>query len=114
MSEETQTTEHTYEELHKKTVSQLRDLCQGLEHPALQGYSTMHKEQLLPALCEALGIEAHVHHEVVGINKSRVKRKIRELKVERDKALAAKDSLQLKRIRRRIHRLKRRIHKATV
>ncbi len=106
--------EHTYEELHKLTVAELRDIAQGIEHEALQGYSTMHKEQLLPALCNALGIEAHVHHEVVGIDKSKVKAAIKRLKVERQAALDAGDKKQLKIVRRKIHRLKRKIRRATV
>ena len=106
--------EYTYDELHKMTVSQLRDIAGEFEHDALRGYSTMHKEHLLPALCEAMGIEAHAHHEVVGIDKRKVKAQIRALKVERDKALEARDSKKLKQVRRKIHRLKRQIHKATV
>lgn len=109
-----ETAELTYETLKNQTVAQLRDLAQGREHEALRGYSTMHKDQLLLALCAALGIEAHEHHEVVGLDKRRVKTRIRALKVDRDKALAARDSQQLKRIRRKIHRLKRKIRKATV
>lgn len=105
---------HTYEELHDMTVAQMRDLAQGVEHDALAGYSTMHKEQLLLALCTALGVEAHAHHEVVGIDKDTIKAKIRVLKTERQKALDAGDSVQLKRIRRRIHRLKRKIRRATI
>jgi hypothetical protein len=106
--------EHTYEELHKMTVSQLRDVAKDVEHDAVHGYSTMHKEQLLLALCQALGIEAHVHHEVVGIDKTRVKGQIKALKVVRDEILASGDSKELKRIRRRIRGLKRKIRKATV
>jgi hypothetical protein len=105
---------HTYEELHKMTVAQLRDLAEGVEHDAVQGYTTMHKEQLLPALCEAFGIEAHEHHEVVGIDKGAGKVQIRELKKERDAALEAHDSKQLKTVRRKIRGLKRKIRKATV
>ncbi len=105
---------HTWEELRKMTVVRLREIASEMEHEELHGYRTMHKEQLLPALCHALGIEDHAHHEVVGLNKARVKARIRELKTQRDAALAARDSVQLKRIRRKIHRLKRRIHGATV
>jgi DNA polymerase/3'-5' exonuclease PolX len=43
----------TYEELHAKTVAELRDISSELEHDSLHGYSTMHKEQLLSALCGA-------------------------------------------------------------
>lgn len=104
----------TYDELHQKTVAQLRAIAKGMDHEALRGYTTMHKEQLLLALCKALGIEAHEHHEVVGIDKATIKQQIRQLKVKRDAALEAHDSKELKMIRRRIRRLKRKIHKATV
>ncbi len=105
---------HTYEELHQKTVAELRAIAKEMDHEALRGYTTMHKEQLLLALCTALGLEAHEHHEVVGIGKAKIKQQIRQLKVERDAALEAHDSKELKVIRRRIHRLKRKIRKATV
>ena len=105
---------HTYEELHGMTVAQLREIAEGVEHDAVHGYSTMHKEELLPALCTALGIEAHEHHEVVGIDKSAVKEKIRALKAERAQLIEAKDGKQLKIVRRRIRGLKRKIRKATV
>lgn len=105
---------HTYEELHEMTVAQMRDVAQEVDHDAVAGYSTMHKEDLLKALCTALGIEAHVHHEVVGIDKKAIKARIRELKLERNRALDSGDAKELKQIRRRIHRLKRAIRKATI
>lgn len=105
---------HTYEELKHTRVVDLREIAKGLEHEAVKGYSTMHKEELVQALCTALEIEAHAHHEVVGIDKASVKARIRALKAQRDEALEAKDRVTLKRIRRKIHRLKRRIHRATV
>jgi DNA-binding IclR family transcriptional regulator len=106
--------DYTYEQLHKMTIADLREIAKGIEHEAVQGYSQLHKEQLLPAICQALGIEAHAHHEVVGINKSTVKRKIRGLKEKRSAALEAHDHTALKRVRRQIHSLKRRMHQATV
>ena len=106
---------HTYEELHDMTVAQLRKVADEIEDDErLHGHNTMHKEPLLKALCEVLGIDAHVHHEVVGIDKTAIKQQIRALKVERDAALEAKDRKKLKEVRRKIHRLKHRIHKATV
>ena len=42
---------HTYEELHGMTVAQLREVAEGVEHDAVHGYSTMHKEELLPTSC---------------------------------------------------------------
>ena len=107
--------EHTYEELHKMTVSKLRDIAEELgDIEALHGFRTMHKEDLLPVLCEALGIEAHEHHEVVGVNKKRIKKQIRALKVRRDAALASGDKTELKAVRRKIHRLKHELRSHTV
>jgi lipoate-protein ligase A len=106
--------EHTFEELKKKTVADLREIAKDIEHEALKGRSTMHKEQLLKALCEALGIESHEHHEAIGIDKSAIKAQIKKLKVERDAALEARNHKQLKLTRRKIHRLKRAIRRAMV
>jgi hypothetical protein len=96
---------HTYEELKKKTLVELRDIAKGVESEHVQGYSQMNKDHLLPALCKALGIDVHEHHFVTGIDKSAIKSKIRELKSQRDSALEAHDHAQLKSIRRQIHRL---------
>jgi uncharacterized protein (DUF342 family) len=106
--------EHSFEELRHKTVAQLREIAQEIEHEAVEGYTQMHKADLVQAVCRALGIEAHEHHEVVGVDKAAVKAQIRGLKAERDVALEAHDHARLKLLRRRIHRLKRRLHKATV
>lgn len=105
---------YSYEELHGKTVAELREIAKDREHDALKGYTTMHKEELLPALCTALGIEDHPHHEVVGIDKKKVKARIKALKAEREAALEAGDTEALKRARRRIRRLKRKIRAAMV
>jgi len=105
---------HTYEELRKKTIDDLREIAKGVEHEAVKGYTQMNKDHLLPALCKALGIEAHGHHDVKGIDKVAVKAKIKQLKGERDKALEAHDHAQLKQLRRQMHRLKRRIRNATI
>lgn len=103
----------TYEELKHKTLADLREMAKGIEHDAVQGYTQMNKEHLLVALSKALGIQ-HEHHDVVGIDKQTIKSRIRELKTQREAAIAAHDSAQLKVVRRTIHRLKRQIHKATV
>src|SRR5215207_2895565 len=105
--------ELTYEQLRHKTLAELRDIAKGIDHEAVQGYTQMNKEHLLVGLSKALGIQ-HEHHSVVGIDKSSIKARIRELKTERAAALDAHDRAQLKVVRRTIHRLKRRIHKATV
>lgn len=105
---------HTYEELHKKTVDELREIAKGLEPDAVKGFTQMNKEHLLPALCKALGIEAHAHHEVKGLDKRQVKARLRALKAKRGEALAAHDRATLKQIRRERHHLNRRIRSATV
>lgn len=105
---------HTYEEIKKKTVAQLREIAKDIEHEAVKGYTQLHKAELIEAICTALGIEMHVHHEVVGIDKTSIKAQIRKLKAERDAVLKEGDKKKLKPILRQIHHLKRRIHKATV
>lgn len=103
----------TYEELKHMTLADLRELAKGIEHDAVQGYTQMNKEHLVGALAKALDIQ-HTHHEVVGIDKSTIKARIRHLKTQRATAIEAHDHAQLKAVRRNIHRLKRQIHKATV
>jgi hypothetical protein len=101
---------YTYHELHDKTIDELRDIAKGVSNQdAVQGYSQMNKQHLLPALCQALGIDAREHHGVVGIDKPAIKAKMRELKQQRAAALEARDSEKLKGIRRHIHRLNRQI-----
>ncbi len=104
---------YTYEELKHKTLAELRDIAKDMQHDAIQGYTQMNKEHLVGALAKALGIQ-HTHHDVVGIDKSSIKARIRQLKTQRAAALQAHDHAQLKVVRRTIHRLKRQIHKATV
>ena len=104
---------HTYDELKKMTVAQLREMASTLDHEAVQGYTQLNKEHLVVALAKALGIQ-HEHHSVVGIDKTSIKARIRELKTQRAAAIEAHDHAQLKTVRRTIHSLKRRIHKATV
>ncbi len=105
---------YTYQELRHKTLAELRDIAKDIEHEAVQGYTQLNKEHLAVAICKALNIDMHEHHDVVGIDKATIKSRIKELKKKRDAAIASQDHAQLKKSRRSIHRLKRRIHKATV
>jgi hypothetical protein len=104
---------YTYEQLKHMTLADLREIAKGNEQEVVQGYTQMNKEHLIGALAKALGIQ-HTHHDVVGIDKSSIKARNRELKTQRAAAINAHDHAQLKVVRRTIHRLKRRIHKATV
>ena len=99
----------TYHELKEKTIQELREIAKDVQSEAVQGFSQMNKEHLLPALCSALGVPIHEHHDVKGIDKAAIKAKMRELKGQRDAALAAKDADRLKAVRRQIHGLNRQI-----
>jgi hypothetical protein len=105
---------HTYEDLKHKTVGELREIAQGIDHDAVKGFTQMNKEHLLKAICTALHIDMHAHREVVGVDKASLKARIKQLKEQRAQALEAHDSAQLKAVRRHIHSLKRQMHKATV
>jgi hypothetical protein len=100
---------YTYEELKGKTVAELREIAAGIKHEAVQGYTQLNKEHLLVALCKALNIDTHVHRKVVaaGVDKSKTKAQMKELKKKRDVALGAHDHAQLKAVRRQMHELKR-------
>lgn len=103
----------TYEELKHKTVAELRDMAAGLDHPAVKGHTQMNKEHLLDALCEALSIPKHTHHDAKGVDKAALKQQIRELKKQRDSAIQAHDQTQIKAVRRQIHDIKVKLHRAT-
>jgi hypothetical protein len=105
---------HTFEELKKMTVAQMREIAAGMEHEALQGYTQLNKEHLLTALCTALNIEMHAHHEVIGIDKSKIKAQIKELKKKRAEAISAKSHIDLLKVRKKIRNLKKTLRKATV
>ena len=101
---------YTYQELHGKTIEELREIAKGAANQdAVKGYSQMNKLHLLPALCNALGIDAHEHHAAVGIDKPAIKAQMRELRQQRDLAREAHNHEKLKSIRRHLHSLNRQI-----
>lgn len=102
---------HTYEELKKKKVSELREIAESIEHEELQGYTQLNKDHLLKALCKALGIDMFEHHVARSANKAEIKAKIKDLKTKRDEAMAAHNYGESKRVRRKIHHLKRSLRK---
>ena len=106
--------EHTYKELKRMTVAQLKEIAAGIEHEAVEGYTQLNKDHLLEAICKALGLEMHEHDEVVGFDKTSIKKKIRALKKERDKALESKDHKKLLKVRKEIKELKTELRRATV
>jgi hypothetical protein len=96
---------HTYEELKKKTVAELREMAAGIEHEAVQGYTQLNKDHLLPALCKALGIDGYEHHAAINAEKAMIKAKMRELKADADKARDTGDHEKLHEVRRAYHHL---------
>lgn len=104
--------DYTFDDLISMPVAKLREIAEGVEHEAVQGFKTMHKEDLAKALCAAFGIEARTVRKVVGIDKVAMKGQIKELKVKRAAALEARDRTELKKVRRKIHRLKRKMRRA--
>lgn len=105
---------YTHHDLKTKTVAELREIAKDLQHDAVQGYTQLNKEHLIVALCKALDIPLHEHHDVVGVDKGALKAKMRALKADRDAAIEAGDHDRLKAIRRHIHGLNRQIRKHTV
>ncbi len=106
--------DHTFEELKKKTVAELRDIAAEMEQEAVQGYTQMNKDHLLKALCNALGIDMYEHHVASDAHKTEIKAQIKELKKKRDEALTSHKKDGLRDIRRKIHHLKRVLRKAAV
>jgi hypothetical protein len=103
---------YTYDQLSKMTVAELREIADGIEHEAVHGHSTMHKEKLLPAICKALNIEGHAHHVAIGVNKASMKAEIKSWKKKRAEALTIKDYAKLSEIRQHIHDLKVKLRRA--
>lgn len=105
---------HTFSELKKKNVGELREIAKDIEHEAVQGYTQLNKDHLLEAICKALNIDMHVHHDVVGVDKAKIKLDIRATKKERDEAIKAKKPDDIIKARRKIRFLKKQLRKATV
>lgn len=104
---------YTFPELKHKNLAELKEIAAGIT-PAVQGYTQMNKDHLLEAICKALNIDMHAHHEVRGIDKSAVKAKIREWQKKRDEAKAAGDRANLKVALDHIHHFKHQLRKSMV
>jgi hypothetical protein len=104
----------TYHDLKAMNIVQLREIAKDLKHEAVQGYTQLNKEHLLVALCTALNVPLHEHHDAAGIDKAAIKAKMRALKKNRVAALESGDHEKLKAVRRSIHGLNRQIKKHLV
>lgn len=94
---------HTYEELKKKTIADLREIAKEIQHDAVQGYTQMNKERLLPAICKALGIDAHEHHAAALAQKAAIKAKMRAIKAAVAEAVSRGDGALARGLRRQHH-----------
>ncbi len=95
-------------ELEKMTVPNLREEAAKFED--IKGVSGMKKAQLIEALCDKLDIH-RPDTEVVGVDKSVLKARIRKLQAKRVEALAEHDHQALADIRMRIKVYKRSIRR---
>jgi hypothetical protein len=107
------TTTITFHELKEKNVHELREIAKGIQHEAVQGYTQLNKEHLLAAIAKALNVATHEHHAIGGFDKSGLKAQMRELKKQRDAALASGDTDQIHSIRRRLHKLNHQVRSHT-
>jgi hypothetical protein len=100
-----------WKDLEKMTVLKLRE--EALKYPQIEAVHGKQKEQLMVEIAAALGIDrphSHFSQNVVQ-TKSELKHKIHELKVEREKLIAAHDHKKLHEVRREMHELKHTIRK---
>lgn len=106
--------DHSYEELKKKRVAELREIAAGIEHEAVQGYTQLNKEHLLQAICQALGIDTHAHHVVKDSHKATLKSRIKAIKEQRKDMAGSADKKKLEQLRRKLHRMKHTLRKMAV
>ena len=100
-----------WKDLEKMTVVKLRE--EALKFPQIEGVHGKNKERLMDELATILNIEkpqVHFTDQVVH-TKLELKHKIHDLKMEREKLLAAHDHQNLHDVRRQIHELKHTIRK---
>ena len=98
-------------DLQKMTVTKLREEVGKFED--VKGISGMKKDQLIDTMCEKLDIH-RPEKQVVGIDKSVLKSRIRALKVKKAQAETEHDHEALADIRKRMKTYKRSIRKHTV
>jgi len=96
--------------LDRMTAKELREMALGME--GIVGVHAMNKSELLAAIKEAKGIEDEKKRDKSGDVRS-IKKKIRELRSQKETMREAgeKDKVQL--LRRRISRLKKKTRRAT-
>jgi len=91
------------EELEKLTATKLREIA--AEYPDIQGAHAMKKEELIIAILKARGEPTKRQKKDAHIGD--VKKEIRTLKAEKEKALEAGDKKKITQLRKKIKQLKR-------
>jgi hypothetical protein len=92
--------------LEKMTVVKLRE--EAMKYDDIAGVHGMHKDELVSVLKEKFGIvDDKTENELLVERKHALKKKIQQLKVEKDQALDAHDEEKTALIRRRLRRQRR-------
>jgi hypothetical protein len=113
--EETERPSGEEKPLEKMTAKELREIA--LEIPEIKGVHAMKKEELLPAIRKARGMEEVVEKEKrvkkeAEVSTADLKKRIREFKALKEEALIKGDARMVNIYKRRINRLKKRTRKA--
>ena len=96
--------------LEKMTATDLREMATGID--GVVGAHGMNKTELIAAIREAKGIEAPTPRKGGGDVRD-IKKKIKALKIERQKALESEDERMAAIYRKRIIRLKKKSRRAS-
>lgn len=94
--------------LHRMTVKELKEIALGIE--GVVGVHSMNKNELLSIIKEHRGIEEEKKKKGRGVRE--IKKKIRELKAQREQARLDGDEKMAAILRRRISRLKKKTRRA--
>ena len=102
-------------DLNRLTATKLREIAK--EYPDIQGAHAMKKAELIAAICAARGEPIPVTKKgkkkpKVAASLAEMKKQIRSLKVDQEKAISSGDKALLRRLRRKIRDLKRDTRKA--
>ena len=96
--------------LDKMTAKELRELALGIE--GIVGVHAMNKSELIAALKKAQGIEDEKKRDK-SVDVRGIKKKIRELRSQREAVREAGEKEKLQMLRRRISRLKKKTRRAS-
>jgi cell division protein FtsX len=96
--------------LDKMTAKELRELALGIE--GIVGVHAMNKSELVAAVKKAQGIEDEKKRDK-SVDVRSIKKKIRELRSQREALREAGEKDKLQMLRRRISRLKKKTRRAT-